>query len=49
VNAEFGINFIETKTKLSPSTATTTTTTKGLTKLTANKHYKNYFIGGNAS
>jgi len=36
----FGIDFVETKTKLSPSTATTTTTTKGLTKLAANKHYK---------
>jgi len=37
----FGIDFVETKTKLSPSTATTTTTTtKGLTKLVANKHYK---------
>jgi len=40
----FGIDFVETKTKLSPSTetttTTTTTTTKGLTKLAANKHYK---------
>jgi len=36
----FGIDFVETKTKLSPSTATTTTTTKGLTELVANKHYK---------
>jgi len=36
----FGIDLVETKTKLSPSTATTTTTTKGLTKLVANKHYK---------
>jgi len=36
----FEIDFVETKTKLSPSTATTTTTAKGLTKLAANKHYK---------